>query len=83
MWKVKNITKDSRKFREYKTGELHFLRSGEEVIISNKPATERFDVFKITDLELNKKETEESTIHKDREEKSIKQRKIKHARHKE
>ena len=73
MWKIKNITNDSRKFREHKTGQLHFLRSGEEIIISNKPAKERFDVFEVTE-ELNEK-TEESTIHKEREEKSIKRRK--------
>lgn len=59
MWKVKNITKDPRKFREHKTAKAYFLRAGEEIIISNLPITKRTDVFKITDLE--KIDTEEES----------------------
>lgn len=60
MYKIKNKTKESRKFREHKVGIMHFLRTGEEVIIANAPATKRTDVFEITDLskseQLNEKE---------------------------
>ncbi|KKM80822.1 hypothetical protein LCGC14_1335980 [marine sediment metagenome] len=52
MYKVKNKTNEPRKFREHKVGALHFLRAGEEIIISNAPATNRTDVFEITELNL-------------------------------
>lgn len=50
MYKVKNITDDPRQFREHKSAEAHFLRAGEEIIVNNLPATDRVDVFEITDL---------------------------------
>jgi hypothetical protein len=52
MYKVKNKTDESRKFREHKVAALHFLRAGEEIVISNPPATNRTDVFEITELNL-------------------------------
>ncbi len=61
MYKIKNITKDPRKFREYKTAEFHFLRAGEEIIVNNEPCTTRFDVFEVTDLSKEKKEKPEKT----------------------
>ena len=56
MYKVKNITKDSRQFREHKNTQSHFLRPSEEVIISNPPINNRPDVFKVTNLEKKKNE---------------------------
>lgn len=59
-YKVKNITKDPRRFREHKNATHHFLRPGEEIIIGNPPFTNRTDVFEITDLnELNNEEEPE------------------------
>ena len=52
MYKVKNKTNEPRKFREHKVGAMHFLRAGEEIVISNQPATKRTDVFEITELNL-------------------------------
>ena len=67
MWKVKNITKDPRRFREHKNAKHHFLRSGEEIIISNPPFTKRTDVFEITDLnELNYEEEPEKKQKRDK-----------------
>ncbi len=59
MWKIKNKMNEPRKFREHKKATLHFLRAGEEVIISNPPATDRTDVFEITEIQ-NPEITEES-----------------------
>ena len=55
MYKIKNISRHARKFREHKTATMHFLRPGEEIVISNPPATKRTDIFEITNLELNEK----------------------------
>jgi len=60
MWKIKNKMNEPRKFREHKTAELHFLRAGEEIIIGNPPATDRIDIFEITDLnKINLEEEQE------------------------
>ncbi len=59
-YKIKNITEDSREFREHKTGKAYFLRPGEEVIIQNQIVNQRPDVFEVIDLDNIEKKSEMS-----------------------
>ena len=67
MYKVRNKENEPRKFREHKTGVMHFLRAGEEIIISNHPATNRTDVIEITELNLEEepKSTKRNKLNKE------------------
>ena len=60
MYKIKNKTKEPRKFREHKNAKFHFLRAGEEIIISNAPVTKRTDVFEITEINKLEEESEKT-----------------------
>ncbi|MFW6122513.1 MAG: hypothetical protein ACOC80_16660 [Petrotogales bacterium] len=58
MYEIKNISNDARRIREHHTGKLHFIKAGESIKLSNPVATDREDVFEITDL--SKKTTKKS-----------------------
>jgi len=53
-YKVKNLTKDPRKFRIHKTAEAFFIRSGEEIVVSHKPIISNFNIFSVKDLSKSK-----------------------------
>ena len=69
MYKVRNKTNEPRKFREHKVATMHFLRAGEEIIISNAPVTKRTDVFDITELNLEEEPKSQKRNKLNREEK--------------
>ncbi len=61
MWKVKNITKDNRKFRIHKTAEAYFIRPGEELIVPYELIVANPNILKVTNLEEEKKMKEEES----------------------
>lgn len=59
MFKITNISSESRKFRIHKTAESFLLRPGEEMEIPHLPVVNRPDIFKIIDLSRQTEEKKE------------------------
>lgn len=50
-YKVKNLTKESRKFRIHKTAEAFFIRPGEELIVPYPLVVCNPNTFEVTNLD--------------------------------
>ena len=55
-YRVKNLTKETRKFRILKTAEGFLIRPGEELIVPYPLIINRPDVFKVTKLDNNEEQ---------------------------
>lgn len=61
MYKITNMTKSSKKFREHKTGLAYFLRPGEEIIIKFPLVVANPKIFRVLNLNQEKKMEESSS----------------------